>query len=125
SYVPSPLQANYLIQEEHILVFEEKCLLPPILNPVLDEWVERHKKIDPHAEELEAYENGLGTYYIFEEEVVLPHMLKKSEENPSLWKLYFDGSRSRNGVGRGVLLISHKDEKLFFTHGLHFTCDNN
>lgn len=73
---------------------------------------------------MEAYETGLGTYCILEE-VVLPRTLKQSEENLGLWKLYFDGSRSRNDARAGAILISLKDEKLLFAHRLQFTCSNN
>ncbi|KAH9289399.1 hypothetical protein KI387_033516, partial [Taxus chinensis] len=58
-YVPSPLQANYLIQEEQVLVPEKPSLPPSVPYLVLDEWVKTHQKIDPYAEELEAYEIGL------------------------------------------------------------------
>ncbi|KAH9315515.1 hypothetical protein KI387_024142, partial [Taxus chinensis] len=125
SYVPSPLQANCLIQEEQVSVPEEQSLPPSVPDLVLDEWVERHHKFDPYAEELEAYETGLGTYYILEEDATLPHALMGDKVQTGLWKLYFDGSRSRNGMGAGVVLISPKDEKLFFTHRLQFACSNN
>ncbi|KAH9311942.1 hypothetical protein KI387_026977, partial [Taxus chinensis] len=117
-YVPSPLQANYLIQEEKVSVPEEKYLPPSVPYLVLDEWVERHHKFYPYAEEMKAYETGIGTYCILEEDTTLPRMLMGDKIQTGLWKLYFDGSRSRNGVGVGVFLISSKDNNFFFTHRL-------
>ncbi|KAH9289278.1 hypothetical protein KI387_033395, partial [Taxus chinensis] len=52
SYVPSPLQANYLIKEQ-ASVPEEQSLPPSVPDLVLDEWAERHHKFDPYVEELE------------------------------------------------------------------------
>ncbi|KAH9315108.1 hypothetical protein KI387_023735, partial [Taxus chinensis] len=124
-YVPSPLQANCLIQEEQVLVLEEQSLPPSVPDLVLDEWVERHQKFDPYAKEMEAYEIGLGTYCILEEDTMLPCVLMKEKVQTGLWKFYFDGSKIRNGAGVGVVLISPKYEKLFFIHRLQFACSNN
>ncbi|KAH9301157.1 hypothetical protein KI387_012740, partial [Taxus chinensis] len=91
----------------------------------LDEWAERHHKFDPYVVEVETYETEFGTYYILEEEVMLSHALKKDQVELGLWKLYFDGSKTKNNADLGVVLISPKDEKLFFTYRLQFACSNN
>ncbi|KAH9303798.1 hypothetical protein KI387_008202, partial [Taxus chinensis] len=108
SYLPSPLHDNYLIQEELALLLEEQSLPPSVPDLVLDEWVEGNHKFDPYAEEVEAYESGLGTYYILKEDVIIPCNFKKDKVQLSLWKLYFDGSKSKKGMRADVVLISPK-----------------
>ncbi|KAH9288825.1 hypothetical protein KI387_032942, partial [Taxus chinensis] len=56
----------------------------------------------------------------------MPMEFKEDKEPVSgLWRMYFDGSRIRNGVGVGVVFFSPKEEKFFFTHILQFTFSNN
>lgn len=40
-----------------------------------------------------------------------------NQHQNELWKLYFDGSRSKNGVGRGCMLISPIHYKYYGTLG--------
>ena len=41
------------------------------------------------------------------------------------WTLYFDGSRSNDGVGASCILISLEGEKTFLACRLEFECTNN
>ena len=43
----------------------------------------------------------------------------------STWTLYFDGSKSKEGVGFGFLLIDHKGNKICIAWILEFDCTNN
>jgi hypothetical protein len=45
--------------------------------------------------------------------------------NYPFWKLYFDGSKSNDGVGVGCILISHDGIKTMLTCRLEFQCTNN
>ena len=46
--------------------------------------------------------------------------------NTSLfWKLYFDGSKSKEGAGAGCVLISPEGNKTILTCRLEFDCTNN
>jgi ribonuclease HI len=45
--------------------------------------------------------------------------------NNEFWSLYFDGSKSREGVGVGCLLIDPKGNKTFISCRLEFNCTNN
>jgi ribonuclease HI len=48
-----------------------------------------------------------------------------SYENDEIWSLYFDGSKSHEGVGVGCLLIDPKGNKTFIACRLEFNCTNN
>ena len=51
-----------------------------------------------------------------------------NEPNPisnQLWKLYFDGSSSREGFGAGVVLISPTDQVITLSYKLQFLTTNN
>jgi ribonuclease HI len=41
------------------------------------------------------------------------------------WSMYFDGSFTLNGVGRGVVLISPKGDRLLYVIRLHIHATNN
>jgi ribonuclease HI len=45
--------------------------------------------------------------------------------NDEIWSLYFDGSKSREGVGVSCLLIDPKGNKTFIACRLEFDCTNN
>ena len=50
------------------------------------------------------------------------------EPNPifkQLWKLYFNGSSSREGFGEGVVLISPTDHVITLSYKLQFLTANN
>jgi hypothetical protein len=46
-------------------------------------------------------------------------------ENDEIWSLYFDGSKSHEGVSVGCLLIDPKGNKTFIACRLEFECTNN
>ena len=41
------------------------------------------------------------------------------------WRMHFDGSRMRTGLGAGVVLTSPKGDKLRYTLQIHFAASNN
>ena len=47
------------------------------------------------------------------------------EQEDELWKLYFDGSSCKEGVGAGVLLISLGGETVKLMYKLEFVTTNN
>ena len=46
-------------------------------------------------------------------------------DNEEICSLYFDGSKSREGVGVGCVLIDPKGNKTFISCRLEFECTNN
>jgi hypothetical protein len=45
--------------------------------------------------------------------------------DPSIWTLYFDGSKNKEGAGVGCLLIDPHGSKMMITCRLEFECTNN
>ena len=45
--------------------------------------------------------------------------------DPSIWTLYFDGSRNKEGVDDGCLLINRHGNKMMIACHLEFECTNN
>ncbi|XBI53409.1 hypothetical protein VPH35_035643 [Triticum aestivum] len=41
------------------------------------------------------------------------------------WRMHFDGSKMRSGLGAGIVLTSPKGDKLIYTLRIHFTASNN
>ena len=41
------------------------------------------------------------------------------------WRMHFDGSKMRNGLGAGIVLTSPKGHKLRYTLQIHFAASNN
>ncbi|SPT18305.1 unnamed protein product [Triticum aestivum] len=41
------------------------------------------------------------------------------------WRMYFDGSKMRTGLGAGIVLTSPKGDKLRYTLQIHFAASNN
>jgi hypothetical protein len=41
------------------------------------------------------------------------------------WRMNFDGSKMRGGLGAGIILISPKGDKLHYVLQIHFTTSNN
>jgi len=46
-------------------------------------------------------------------------------KDAQIWSLYFDGSKSREGVGVGCVLINPTGNKKFIAFRLYFECTNN
>ena len=47
------------------------------------------------------------------------------EQKDELWKMYFDGSSSKEGAGAGILLISPGGESVSLMYKLEFVTTNN
>ena len=47
------------------------------------------------------------------------------DDDEEIWSLYFDGSKSREGVGVGCVLIDPKGNKTFIACRFEFECTNN
>ena len=47
------------------------------------------------------------------------------EQKDELWKMYFDGSSSKEGAGAGILLISPSGESVILMYKLEFVTTNN
>ena len=41
----------------------------------------------------------------------MPNLMKIKEGMNGLWSMFFDGSRNKNGLGAGVMLVSPNLEK--------------
>ncbi|KAH9301894.1 hypothetical protein KI387_013477 [Taxus chinensis] len=97
-YLPSAINANCIIidEEDQLVDKEPNTLLEGIPNLLLDEWGTESHEFDPykHIEEV-----GLGTYCLHEEDSFIPNLVKTNEQDDGVWKMYFDGSRNRNGAG--------------------------
>ena len=47
------------------------------------------------------------------------------ESQNQIWSIFFDGSRGKQGVGGGVMLVSPKNEKYYAAFRFSFSCTNN
>ena len=54
---------------------------------------------------------GLNTYCILEKGSLVPNLVEAKEDASKIWSMYFDGSRNKNGLGVGVMLVSPTLEK--------------
>ena len=50
----------------------------------------------------------------------VPETVIPDKESPQEWIMYFDGAFSRQGVGAGVLLVTHSGEHLKYVVQMHF-----
>lgn len=50
---------------------------------------------------------------------------KIQNDGKQIWKLYFDGSSSREGLGVGIVLISPSDETINLSYKLEFETTTN
>ena len=53
------------------------------------------------------------------------NFVDKTIVNSLFWTLYFDGSKSEDGVGAGCILISQEGEKTMLACRLEFYCTSN
>lgn len=61
-----------------------------------------------------------------EENWPLPSITKPNHKDDNeVWQLFFDGSRSRQGVGGGVILVSPQGIKYYSPFIFQFACSNN
>ena len=80
--------------------------------------------------ESQVEEPSLGNYVIHESTDFLPNVIKNTDLNAGqqgneLWKLFFDGSRSKTGAGGGCMLISPVNERYYASFRFTFSCTNN
>lgn len=110
-YTLSPISTNQNCiiygQEEDSVGLDRTTCIKGTPDVCLDEWV-NHFQFDTCdlVEEI-----GLGTYCIHEENSFIPNFMKPQEDSEGNWQMYFDGSKSRNGIGARVMLISPNSEK--------------
>ena len=45
--------------------------------------------------------------------------------DPNYWKMHFDGSKTKTGLGAGVVLTSPKKDQLKYVLQIHFAASNN
>ena len=73
--------------------------------------------------------SDLGTYIIYEQNEVIPYLAKPENQSrksqDQLWSMFFDGSRSRQGAGGGVMLVSPDNERYYAAFRFNFSCTNN
>lgn len=117
------MNMNYTTQDESEELDNPKhtTTLANVPNNLLDEWATVDQSRLMHGPR----ETGLGTYYVLEENAPIPNIVKKEEGTEGLWSLFFDGSRTKIGSGAGVVLISLKLEKYYFSYKLQFSYTNN
>ena len=89
---------------------------------------------NPTNHPLYALENYLGSCMLHfsddnttgmlqvEREKIVKHSVEQKDE---LWKMYFDGSSSKEGAREGILLISHGGESISLMYKLEFVTTNN
>ena len=68
-------------------------------------------------------EEDLGVYSIFAEEDNIP--LEQINLDDGMWHMHFDGSRSNEGNGADIILISPVGKTHNFSYRLEFACTNN
>ncbi|KAH9295073.1 hypothetical protein KI387_038661, partial [Taxus chinensis] len=94
-----------IMQKTHVAVHvcqERDDQVIPLSMPdlLLDEWAERDHKFDPYDEELKTFETRSGNLLHSPGGICDTHDIQTRKGNVSgLWRMFFDGSRSRNGVG--------------------------
>jgi hypothetical protein len=87
---------------ENDIVNEPSTSLAEIPDFFLDEWASAYQ-FEPM---LETLETGLSTYCIIEKGALVPNLVGANDDMSGIWSMYFDGSRSKNGSGAVVMLIS-------------------
>ena len=123
SYTPNFINMDCpnLEMNENDIVSESNTSLAEINDFFLDEWASAYQ-FEPMSETLEI---GLSTYCIIEKDAQVPNLVKTNDDMSDIWSMYFDGSRSKNGLGAGVMLISPAQIRYYFSFRLQFSCTNN
>ena len=67
---------------------------------------------------LEILEIGLSTYCILQKDALVANLVETKEDASKIWSMYFEGSRNKNGIGVGVMLISPTQVKYYFSFRL-------
>ena len=109
-YTPNLINMNCTILEidENDTTNEPATSLAEIPDFLLGEMANAYQ-FDPMSKTLET---GLGTYCISKKDSLVPILMKTKEDIGGIWNMYFDGSRNKNGLGAGVMLISPTLKKL-------------
>ncbi|KAH9296663.1 hypothetical protein KI387_044243 [Taxus chinensis] len=124
-HVPSPINANCSAfdQEEWSNDLETGTKVEGIPYLTLDEWANKSHEFDPYKE---IEESELGVYSVHEENSPIPDIMQPEQKDDNeVWQLFFDGSRSRQGVGGGAMLISPQDIKYYSAFCFQFSCSKN
>ncbi|KAH9332191.1 hypothetical protein KI387_044335, partial [Taxus chinensis] len=91
-------------QEDLLNTCEVDTKVGCIPDLTLDEWVVKRHAFDPYKE---MEESELGVYYLYEENHPLPSIIKlEHKDDNEVWKLFFDGLRSRKGAKGGAMIVS-------------------
>jgi ribonuclease HI len=88
----------------------------------------REGRISPYIESVlqssvNYIEEDVGVYSIFVEEDNIP--LERIDSDDELWRMHFDGSRSNEGNGAGIILVSPAGKIHNLSYRLEFSCANN
>ncbi len=127
-YIPNMINANCVAfdQNENSVVSEASTQVENIPDILLDEWATKNALGNQRNTILEV---GLGNYIFQEVGSVIPNLFKISNEfngeQEKVWKLYFDGSRSKNGSGGGAMLVSAQGDKYYAAFRFSFAYTNN
>ena len=65
---------------------------------------------------------GIENYTFLDE---VPNVATNDQVIDGLWKMYFDGSYSKNGFGIGIVIESHDAKMYPHDFKLQFECTNN
>lgn len=111
-YTPNLINMNCTILEidENDTKNEPATSLTEIPNFLLDEWANTYQ-FDPISDTLEI---GIGTCCISKKDALVPNLIKIKDRNGT-WSMYFDGSRNKNRLGAGVMLVSPILER-YYSH---------
>ncbi|KAH9318868.1 hypothetical protein KI387_020637, partial [Taxus chinensis] len=105
-HVPNPINVNYSSFDQVDLpnTYEVDTKVGCIPDLTLNEWVNKRHASDPYKE-MEEYE--IGVYCLHEDIHPLANITKPDHKDDNeVWKLFFDGSISRQGAKGGAMLVS-------------------
>jgi hypothetical protein len=102
----SPLLSNVTFTQNSEMIFQEESLML-----TLDSLFFQNSMLGLVGEKI-------GEQNIKEER-------ERSDCRSPIWTLYFDGSKSQEGLGVGCILIEHKGKCYFLSCRLEFECTNN
>lgn len=123
---PMAANTNCVTFTNSELVVAQELQPEAIPDVPLHEWVVENLLDSP--EDL-IQDVGMGNYVILEPDTKIPNLEKDSDQllqqQGGLWEMLFDGSKSKNGVGGGAMLISPQGDKYFSAFHFSFVCSNN
>jgi hypothetical protein len=98
-------------------------LYRPILRGRIGKWAYALIEYDLTFEPLKAFKGQILVDFIVEHGIDLKDKVNYLTFTP--WKLYFDGSVSKDGQGIGIILVSPNGAKIEMSSRLDFSCTNN